>query len=118
MKFLIDTQLPPKLSNWISQQGFDSIHTTHFRNGQFYIDTSLIRIAVEQNRIIISKDKDFQDYYFLKGAPPKVLLLQLGNISNRDLLTFFERNFGTICSSFNENSEMIIVSKDTISSYP
>ena len=51
---------------------------------------SLPKIAIAQNRIIVTKDSDFFDRYLLKGAPPKVLLLEIGNTKNTILFRFIE----------------------------
>jgi predicted nuclease of predicted toxin-antitoxin system len=75
IKFIVDTQLPPKLSKHLLSEGYDSIHTTDFPEGHFLKDHEIIEIATNEDRIIITKDQDFFDYYLLKGAPPKVLLL-------------------------------------------
>ena len=42
MKFLIDTQLPPKLAKYLSSKGYDAIHTTFFPNGHLLGDDEII----------------------------------------------------------------------------
>ncbi|MCB1160994.1 MAG: DUF5615 family PIN-like protein [Leptospiraceae bacterium] len=44
----------------------------------------MIFIAKDQDRIIATKDNDFLDNFLVNGAPPKVLFIQLGNISNKE----------------------------------
>jgi len=90
VKFIIDTQLPPRLSRFLRLKGFDSVHTTHYEKGHLLKDVEITEIAINENRVIITKDADFSDNYFLKGAPPKILLLKFGNIGNQDLINYFE----------------------------
>lgn len=70
--FLIDTQLPPKLADFFKQNAIDAIHTTHFPQGHLLKDNDIIDFAIRERRIIVTKDKDFLDYYLLNGAPPKI----------------------------------------------
>lgn len=65
MKFIVDTQLPPRLAIYLQSKGYDCIHTTDFPDGHLLQDAEIIVIAVEEDRTIISKDADFSDYYYL-----------------------------------------------------
>jgi len=114
MKFIADTQLPPKLSAYLQSEGHDCIHTTDFENGHLLQDSEIIEIAIEQERTVITKDSDFSDHYFLKGAPPKILLLLFGNISNKDLTAYFEQYLGNIVTAFGGGSNYIQFSRDGI----
>jgi predicted nuclease of predicted toxin-antitoxin system len=35
LKFIIDTQLPPKLASFLTEKGCDAVHTTSFPDGHF-----------------------------------------------------------------------------------
>ena len=91
-EFIVDTQLPPNLAVYLTTKGFDSIHTTFFPEGHLLQDNEIIEVAIKQNRTIISKDNDFLDNNILHGAPPKVIIIQLGNISNKELFSYFDKN--------------------------
>jgi len=43
----------------------------------------------------------------LKGAPPKVLLLKFGNISNKNLINNFELYFNDLTAALTENAYVI-----------
>ena len=116
MKFIVDTQLPPRLARFLETRGYDCIHTTHFENGHLLQDVEIILVATEQNRIIISKDSDFSDYYHLKGAPPKILLLQFGNVSNSDLTAYFDRYLDVIAEAFNGGADYVEFGRNGIAS--
>jgi predicted nuclease of predicted toxin-antitoxin system len=96
-KFIVDTQLPPVLASFLQRKGFDAIHTTSFPEGQLLEDEQISQIAIEQNRIIITKDSDFSEHYFLKGSPPKVLHLSVGNVRNRDLIDWLDTVLALSC---------------------
>lgn len=74
LNFIFDTQLPPILAERLNEKGHDAIHATHFKNGHFLNDTQIREIATREERIVITKDKDFLDYFLIKGAPPNVLV--------------------------------------------
>ena len=117
MKFLIDTQLPPKLSKYLASNGYDASHTNFSPNGHLLGDDKIIKIAKKQGRTVITKDSDFLDNYFLKGAPPNVLLLEFGNISNKDLISLFEQHFKTVLDLFNDGSTLVVFRREEVIGY-
>jgi predicted nuclease of predicted toxin-antitoxin system len=117
LKFIIDTQLPPKLVLFFEKKDLDSIHTTNFPNGHLLQDKDIIDIAVEQARIIITKDSDFYDYFLLNGQPPKVLLLEVGNINNKELINLIDKYFNEIINYFESESGLVITRRDMIIAY-
>ncbi len=108
MKFIVDTQLPPRLAKSLIDKGFDAIHTSSFPDGHLLDDESIRQIAISDDRIIISKDSDFFDSFFVKGAPPRVLLLRFGNISNRNLITLFEVQLPIIEQLFDKDGASLV----------
>lgn len=116
-KFIIDTQLPPLLARYFTSKGCHAIHTTYFTNGHLLSDKQIVEIAKTSNRIIVTKDSDFYDNYLVNGAPPSVLILQLGNCSNKDLIQLLDSNLDTILHSLQENAEIIIIDKQKIVVY-
>lgn len=117
MKFIVDTQLPPRLVHYLRSKGFDSIHTTFFENGHLLQDREILLIATHEERTIVTKDLDFFDNFFLKGHPPKILLLEFGNISNQDLIQLFEENLNKVMETFQEGSNLIIFRRHEIIGY-
>ena len=117
MFWLVDTQLPPSSKKILISLIQDAIHTTDFHEGHLYTDFSIRKIAIELNRIIISKDWDFFDDYFLLGSPPKVVHLQIGNCTNKELFFIWEKNQNQIIELLNSGSELVVLSKNEIISY-
>lgn len=116
-RFIIDTQLPPRLARFLRDKSFVAYHTTNFPNGHLLNDEEIIKIAIRENRIIITKDSDFLDNFLLKGAPPKVLLLQFGNISNQNLIDYFEVEIANIVQFFENGTDFIAFDRSQISIY-
>ncbi len=116
-RFIVDTQLPPKLSLFLKKKGFESVHTTHFPNGHLLQDAEIIEIAKKESRIIISKDSDFLDYFIIKGSPPKVILIETGNINNNELISIFNKHLDNVIKLMETKSDFIIVQKNNIIAY-
>ena len=116
-RFIIDTQLPPRLARFLRDKGFPAYHTTNFPNGHLLNDEEIIKIAIRENRIIVTKDSDFLDNFLLKGAPPKVLLLQFGNINNQNLINYFDVEIANIVQLFETGTDFIVFNRSQISTY-
>jgi predicted nuclease of predicted toxin-antitoxin system len=109
--------LPPKLAKYLRDKGFPAVHTTYFPNGHLFDDTVIIEIAIRDNQIIITKDSDFLDNFLLNGVPPKVLMLQFGNISNSELQALFDQYIDQIAITFSEGADFITFNRTYISVY-
>jgi predicted nuclease of predicted toxin-antitoxin system len=105
------------LATYLHWKGFDAIHTTHFPDGHLLQDADIRKIAIEENRIIVTKDSDFPDAFFLKGSPPCILYLRLGNTRNRELTAFLEIRWLTIHTLLAQDLGMLVVSHEQIISY-
>ena len=115
--FIVDTQLPPMLATYLQWKGFDAIHTTHFSEGHLLQDAQIRQIALDENRIILTKDSDFPDSFFLKGPPPRIIYLRLGNIRNRELTAFLEERWSVIYDLLTQDTGMVVLSHVQIISY-
>ena len=58
MKFLIDNNLSPTLSDNLINSGFDSVHVKSLKM-QRASDEEIFKLAFRENRIIVSADTDF-----------------------------------------------------------
>ena len=113
MKFLVDAQLPKSLSDFIMQKGYDSIHTLELAAKNQTTDHEINKIALNQNRIVITKDNDFLESFILRSEPPKLLLITTGNIPNNQLLDLFNKNFSIIIEKISANS-LVEISRTNI----
>ncbi|HLR77186.1 MAG TPA: DUF5615 family PIN-like protein [Balneolaceae bacterium] len=104
MKVLVDAQLPQRLARVLSTKDIDSKHTLELPDKNATSDNEIIKVADKEDRIVISKDRDFWDDYILGGHPQKLLIVSTGNISNTKLIQLFEQNIETLKSLFEENT--------------
>lgn len=96
MKFLVDAQLPRRLALWLQQRGHDVIHTLDLAQQNRTPDPFLLARANQDDRVLVTKDTDFEITHELGQGPPKLLLITTGNIHNNELLQLFVRHEETL----------------------
>jgi predicted nuclease of predicted toxin-antitoxin system len=89
VKFLVDAQLPRSLAGLLQSFGHDAIHTLD-------LPEALCRVAIDEQRVLVTKDGDFVDSFLLRGLPSKLLFVTTGNISNKELLALFRGNLQSV----------------------
>ncbi len=104
MNWLIDAQLPRRLSERLGALGHDAMHTLDLADGNRTTDPEINRYAAESRRIVISKDRDFFDSHLINGVPPQLLWVTVGNISNTELLSLFESLVPGLQDAFEESN--------------
>jgi predicted nuclease of predicted toxin-antitoxin system len=85
MNFLVDAQLPRRMTTWLTSAGYDARHTLDLTARNRTTDEQINDVADQEQRVVVTKDADFVDSHLLRGRPAKLLLISTGNISNRDL---------------------------------
>lgn len=113
MKILVDAHLPMRLAYWLRERGHDVVHTLELPQKNETADIDLIQLAVDQNRTVVTKDDDFFKYYILHNQPPKLLMLTMGNVVNRELIDIFEKNIDSIETEL-ENNKVVELSNETV----
>ncbi|HEY2321239.1 MAG TPA: DUF5615 family PIN-like protein, partial [Thermoanaerobaculia bacterium] len=58
--------------------------------------------------VVVTKDKDIAEFAVLKGAPPKIVWLRMGNCSTRAVESVLRANFEKI-SALAEHTERIVL---------
>ncbi len=114
VRFIVDAQLPKKLSDFFITQGFDSIHTLDLPDKNATTDKYIITLAENENRILITKDDDFLRSFMISKKPEKLVLVKTGNIRNTDLIELFETGLSSIVSLLRECSLIEITQNEII----
>jgi predicted nuclease of predicted toxin-antitoxin system len=105
MRLLVDAQLPRRLALWLQAAGHDALHTLDLPRGNATTDAELIAFARAENRVVVSKDDDFVQSYWLTNEP-RLLLIATGNIHNLDLEKLIQANLSGIEAAF-KNAEFV-----------
>ncbi|MGH3570180.1 MAG: DUF5615 family PIN-like protein [Pseudonocardia sp.] len=102
MKFLVDAQLPARLARFLNDAGHDTIHTSKLPDGNRTTDLRIAELADSEDRVVVTKDRDFRDGYLLSGSPHRLLVVETGNITNAALLAVFKSNLDAIVGALGE----------------
>ena len=120
MKCIVDVHslksgctLPKKLSRFLNSPGANSIHTLDLPDKNRTSDDTILKIAYEEKRIVVTKDNDFLQSHLLKKQLQKLLLVNTGNIGNPHLLQLFSTNFA-LMKELLVNKDFIELTKEEI----
>lgn len=107
MKILFDNNLSHKLIERLGDLFPESSHV--MVEGLDEEDDQIIwAFARENNFSIMTKDSDYSDLSILKGSPPKVIWLQIGNCRVEDVERIIRSNFQSIHHFLNDPDSDII----------
>lgn len=87
MKFLIDAQLPLRLARQLAAIGHDAVHTSQLPDDNRTSDAMLSSLADDEDRIVVTKDRDSEVGHLIGGVPRNLLPVTTGNITNGELLS-------------------------------
>ncbi len=107
MKLLLDHNISHKLCAKLSDLYPESSHT-RFLGFERAADPEIWFHARTHAFIIVTKDKDIGEFAVLKGAPPKVVWLRMGNCSTRSVEAALRANFEKI-SALAQDAERIVL---------
>ncbi|TXH67700.1 MAG: hypothetical protein E6Q83_16800 [Thiothrix sp.] len=102
MRLFIDAHLPRKLALQLKAAGYDVRHTLSLSQGNRTTDQDINKLSISEQRIVVTKDSDFVDSFWLQDQPWKLLLISTGNIRNEELLTLMLKNLDKLEQAFND----------------
>ena len=108
MKFLCDVHISYKLVNAILSLGFECIHVNTILDKWYSTDAAIAKFADENNYTIITKDADFRNSFFVNKTPKKLIKINLGNITNLELITIISENMKNFKKLSMNHSNFII----------
>lgn len=71
-------------------------------NQNYTSDNEILDFADDNNCVVMSKDSDFVDSFYLQNRPKKLLLISTGNIKNSDLKTLLSSHLNKLIALFDE----------------
>jgi predicted nuclease of predicted toxin-antitoxin system len=90
MRFLVDECAGPSLARWLQEQGHDVFSV--FDQARGFNDEEVLRIALENELILITVDKDFGEKIFReKRAHHGVILLRLKDERSKNKIAAMKR---------------------------
>jgi predicted nuclease of predicted toxin-antitoxin system len=107
MKLLFDHNLSPRLVSLLADLYPNSNHL-YLMELDRESDHLVWETAKIQDYIIVTKDSDFNELLILKGFPPKVIWIRLGNCSTKTIELLLRNNYETILD-FHQNNNIGIM---------
>ncbi len=114
MKFLLDAQLPKKLSLFLIYRGHDALHTLDLPQKNRSKDSELNRLSINEKRVLVSKDMDFVESLLISNKPYKLLYVNTGNIRNQQLQELFRANLERLVESLDTHRFVELTSESII----
>lgn len=91
MRLLFDEQLSEELVALLHDLFPGSLHIRLLGAGGS-ADSTVWRLALEHECLLVTKDEDFHRLSVIRGAPPKVLWLRLGNCATLDVARLLRKH--------------------------
>ncbi len=103
MRLLFDENLSPCLADKLAVEFPDSLHvrSVGLRGTD---DSTIWEYARKHGFFIVSKDNDFRQLSFLKGPPPKIIWLSVGNAGTESIFQLLRNQVSKI-SAFEADHE-------------
>jgi predicted nuclease of predicted toxin-antitoxin system len=84
VRLLFDEQLSEDLSNLVHDIFPESLHIRQIGAGGA-TDATVWQLALDRGCLLVTKDEDFHRLSILRGSPPKVIWIRLGNCGTREV---------------------------------
>jgi len=95
MRLLFDQNLSPRLIPQLADIFPECIHVSALGMEQA-LDKAIWEYARQEKLLIVTKDADFGEFSSIWGYPPKVIWIQRGNCSTREIELLLRQNEETI----------------------
>ncbi len=114
MKFLCDVHISLKLVNHLKSLGLEAVHVNEILDKWNTTDNKICEFADKNDFIVITKDSDFRHSFYIKKSPKKLIKINLGNISNIELIQIISENLNHIETLNNQPMFIIEVGKSFV----
>jgi predicted nuclease of predicted toxin-antitoxin system len=111
MKFLCDVHISYKLSKAISDLEYETIHVNNILDKWFTKDADISKFADNYDCILITKDADFRNSFYLNNTPKKLLKINFGNLPNTKLMELVVANMPFI-EEINQKYDQFMIELD------
>lgn len=107
MTFLLDVHLPRLLGKFLKSKDNEAIHALDILHGARTKDADIRRYADMHEMILLTKDKDFVTSHAFLRSPKRLIKINLGNLSNSELLHIVDKNWMSISGIISRAEYMI-----------
>ena len=108
MRLLLDQNISFRVAGMLASEYPGSLHVRDV-SMESADDDVVWQYAKENGLIIVSKDSDFHDSSLLRGAPPKVIWLRIGNSTTQQILDILRKHIKEIRDFEQSEEETFLV---------
>ena len=108
MKLLFDHNLSPRLVSRLTDLYPDSNHLFNL-NLDTAEDSFMWEYAKNNDFAIVTKDSDFYELSLLRGFPPKIIWIRIGNCTTNDLESLIRSHSEEINNFYRESNLRILI---------
>ena len=95
MRLLFDEPLSEELVDLLDDLFPQSLHVRQLGAGGS-TDDAIWQIASERGCLLVTKDEDFHRLSVVRGAPPKVVWIRLGNCTTREVADLLRLRYESV----------------------
>ncbi|WP_298805373.1 DUF5615 family PIN-like protein [uncultured Pseudokineococcus sp.] len=106
-----------RLARALTSAGPDVVRTSDLPRGDANTDREVREAADQQDRVVVTEDRDVRDGHLLRGTPKRLLLVVTGGTSNATLLALFETS-ATAMGAASEVSDFVEVGPEALVHHP
>lgn len=110
LEFWIDINLPDVLAKWIVEEYHFKAKTFKELNFQQTEDFFIFKKAAQKIPVVVitTKDFDFAELTKSSGNLPKVLYLNIGNVTNKQLRVIFNKSFPQAINLLTKTNQQLV----------
>jgi predicted nuclease of predicted toxin-antitoxin system len=101
------------VARWLQAEGHEAVHTRDLPEGNRTGNAAINELSLREQRVVVTKDENFVDIFWLRHQPYKLLLVATGNINNRELEQLFRNNLAGIVKAF-ETYDFVELDRTTL----
>jgi predicted nuclease of predicted toxin-antitoxin system len=110
VRFILDAQLPPQLAPWLSREFAITPVAARDLGLAAAADSVLFEHARQEGAAVLTKDSDFVELLHRLGAPPQIIWITCGNVSNQHLRILFHATFKQALQLLQDGESLIEIS--------
>jgi predicted nuclease of predicted toxin-antitoxin system len=103
MKLLFDQNISYRITKLLSKSFPEAKHISQV-DLQDSTDIGIWEYAKSNDYTIVTFDSDYYDLSIIKGGPPKIIWLRIGNMATREIALILEENIELIKLFITDNS--------------
>jgi predicted nuclease of predicted toxin-antitoxin system len=112
VKAICDVHLPKRLVAFLNEQDIETIHGSDILDSWYTRDKDFCKYSDENDYVFITKDNDFRNSHFLQNTPRRLIKINLGNISNDNLILAFQNQLSSFIQAFKNTNVYVEVNRD------